>query len=301
VTPLLLLVLAAGEDLRFDPPSPRQGDLLLIYLKSDGPDLGTVELLGYQGAIVRAKGSVYRGAVAVPMEAPIGPQPIQIRLGDRVIPASVDIAARDFDEEELTVGKKFTKKPDAALKARLKKEEEEMDAVWDALPSTSLAFGPVVRPVPGIITGNFGTARVFNGKKKSTHLGLDLNGQEGDPVRAAAGGKVVMSSMRFASGGTLLIDHGGGLFTAYFHLSRRDKKIGDKVDAGELLGAVGKTGRVTGPHLHLAVIVRSVYANGKRAGTARSMYTDPGAFLGLTLGGNEEAPLPADAMFGGGQ
>lgn len=299
-----LLLLALGlipEDVRFDPLSPRQGDLVVFYVRSEAKE-GSAELFGHKVAIFPVGPGLLRGAAPIPMEAELGPQPIELILGEERLRTTVDVSGRTFDQSELTVNKQFTKKPDAALRARLKREEAEMKAVWDAAPSKDLAVGVVVRPVPGEITGNFGTARVFNGKAKSTHLGLDLDGDEGDPVRAALGGKVVLSSLRFASGGTLVIDHGGGLFTLYFHLSRRDKKKGDQVTAGELIGAVGKTGRVTGPHLHLAVVSRVVMTNGKKAGQARSMYVDPQAFLGLTLAGPDAAPAAVDeAPFGGGR
>ncbi len=287
------------EDVRFDPVSPRQGDLVLFYVRSSAKE-GTAELFGNRVPLFPLGPGLLRGAAPIPMEAELGPQPVLLVLGEEQMTATVDVSGRSFDQSELTVAKEFTKKPDKALKARLKREAAEMKAVWDAAPSRSLAVGPVVRPVPGEVTGNFGTARVFNGKAKSTHLGLDLDGEEGDPVRSVAEGTVALSSLRFASGGTLVIDHGGGLYSMYFHLSRRDKKRGERVTAGELIGAVGKTGRVTGPHLHLAIVSRVEIPNGKKPGQARSMYVDPQAFLGLTLGGQEPALAPVEeASFGG--
>lgn len=287
------------EDVRFDPVSPRQGDLVLLYVRSSAKE-GTAELFGHQVPLFPLGPGLLRGAAPIPMEADLGPQPFLLNLGEEQMTATVDVSGRTFDQSELTVSKEFTKKPDRALKARLKREAAEIKAVWDAAPSRSLAVGPVVRPVPGVTTGNFGTARVFNGKTKSTHLGLDLDGEEGDPVRSVAEGKVVLSSLRFASGGTLVIDHGGGLYSMYFHLSRRDKKRGERVTAGELIGAVGKTGRVTGPHLHLAIVSRVVIMDAKKTGQARSMYVDPQAFLGLTLGGPEPTSAPEEeASFGG--
>ncbi|MEO1335269.1 MAG: peptidoglycan DD-metalloendopeptidase family protein, partial [Myxococcota bacterium] len=98
-----------------------------------------------------------------------------------------------------------------------------------------------------------------------------------------AHGRVVMSDMRWGSGGTLILDHGGGLFTSYFHLSKRHVENGQVVRRGERIGDVGKSGRVTGPHLHFGVAIRAVWAEGKRKGEARSLYVDPEGFWKLTF------------------
>ena len=115
---------------------------------------------------------------------------------------------------------------------------------------------------------NFGARRVFNGKTRSRHAGLDVAAPAGAPVVAAAGGRVALAGNFYFSGGSVVLDHGEGLFTMYFHLSRLDVKEGETVAAGQLLGAVGATGRATGPHLHWAA----------RLGSAR---IDPAALLAL--------------------
>jgi murein DD-endopeptidase MepM/ murein hydrolase activator NlpD len=98
--------------------------------------------------------------------------------------------------------------------------------------------------------GNFGSRRVYNGKTTGFHAGLDMAAPKGTPVAAAADGRVALAGDLYFSGGTVLLDHGGGLFTQYMHLSRIDVKDGDVVARGTILGLVGATGRVTGPHLH---------------------------------------------------
>ena len=106
------------------------------------------------------------------------------------------------------------------------------------------------RPLKAPSSGNFGARRVYNGTIRSFHAGLDLAAAEGTPVAAAGDGRVVLAGDLYFSGGTVLLDHGAGLFTQYFHLSRIDVKEGDAVVKGARLGASGHTGRVTGPHLH---------------------------------------------------
>jgi murein DD-endopeptidase MepM/ murein hydrolase activator NlpD len=96
----------------------------------------------------------------------------------------------------------------------------------------------------------FGVSRVFNGVVRSRHLGVDFAGARGAPVRAANRGVVALVADLYLSGTTLLIDHGAGLVTGYLHLSRALVAPGDTVARGQLIGRVGASGRVTGPHLH---------------------------------------------------
>ncbi|MDR2695609.1 MAG: M23 family metallopeptidase [Deltaproteobacteria bacterium] len=107
------------------------------------------------------------------------------------------------------------------------------------------------RPVPGEISSAFGLRRIFNGQPRSQHKGLDLRGAAGTPVLAMADGTVALAEELYFSGNVVYLDHGLGLFSMYAHLSAIDVRPGQQVSAGQALGKVGSTGRVTGPHLHL--------------------------------------------------
>ena len=108
-----------------------------------------------------------------------------------------------------------------------------------------------MRPVPGRISGNFGGQRVMNGIKKNPHGGMDIAAPVGTPVAAASDGRIVLAEPDlFYSGNVIIIDHGYSLFTIYAHLNEIDVVKGQTVKKGEIIGKVGKTGRVTGPHLH---------------------------------------------------
>jgi murein DD-endopeptidase MepM/ murein hydrolase activator NlpD len=106
-------------------------------------------------------------------------------------------------------------------------------------------------PAEGRISGVFGSQRILNGKPKNPHSGVDVAAPEGDPIVAPADGKIVLAEPdMYFNGNMVFIDHGHGLKTAYLHMSRIDVKVGQLVKRGEQIGAIGQTGRVTGPHLH---------------------------------------------------
>jgi murein DD-endopeptidase MepM/ murein hydrolase activator NlpD len=280
-----MAVTSTAPPVRFWPSEPRLGDLLSIYVEELRPEVvgGVVSVFGYRAELVRVSRRHLRALAGVPIDITPKGYPVVIDLGSRKLSAEVVVVDRPFDSSTLSVSARFTRRPSKELQTRLAEEQRRWSLMWKPEPGAPRFFGAIHRPVDGIETSPFGTRRVFNGKTKSRHYGLDLEGATGDPVRAAQGGKIVMSSMRWTSGGTLVIDHGGGLFTAYFHLSRRYKKVGDWVKAGERIGLVGMTGRVTGPHLHLAVMVRMA----RPGRSARALYVDPAQFLGLNFPGED--------------
>ena len=119
-----------------------------------------------------------------------------------------------------------------------------------------------IMPVEGRISGKFGGQRIMNGKKMNPHQGLDIAAPEGTPVKAASDGVVTLNAPNtFYSGNVIVIDHGQGLQTIYAHLQKMNVKKGQKVKQGEVIGTVGKTGRVTGPHLHWGASLRGTRFN----------------------------------------
>ena len=109
------------------------------------------------------------------------------------------------------------------------------------------------------VSGVFGTARVFNGVKKSQHTGLDFRVSTGTPIHATNHGTVILARPLYFEGNCVMVDHGQGLLTMYLHLSEFKVKEGDQVQAGQVLGLSGGTGRATAPHLHFAVRWRGEY------------------------------------------
>jgi len=104
--------------------------------------------------------------------------------------------------------------------------------------------------VQGRVSGRFGNQRIYNGIPGSAHSGMDIAAPDGTPVTAPASGRVTFTGDLYLTGGTILLDHGHGISSNFLHLSRMDVQLGDEVEQGQVLGAVGATGRATGPHLH---------------------------------------------------
>ena len=128
-----------------------------------------------------------------------------------------------------------------------------MKSLWEALPSTPLWNGPFLRPVPGEVVGPFGQRSIINDQPRSPHSGVDLKGERGAPVRAINHGQVVLTDDHFFTGLTVVMDHGGGIQSMYFHLNRIAVQKGQVATKGQIIGFVGSTGRATGPHLHWGI------------------------------------------------
>lgn len=159
------------------------------------------------------------------------------------------IEARAFPTEHLKVESRYVEPP-AAVQKRIEADRARTAAVYQRRTARALPESPLVRPVPGGISSPFGKRRVYNGQPRSPHSGVDLRAKTGDPVLAAAPGHVALAADLYFSGNTVILDHGGGFFTIYAHLSRLLVAEGDDIDAGARVGLAGATGRVTGPHLH---------------------------------------------------
>lgn len=163
------------------------------------------------------------------------------------------VVAADFPNERLSVAPEFTRPPDSALAARIARENAQSREVSrEALRTPRLWRDPFQAPRDGRVTSGYGTGRVFNGEVRSRHLGVDFDGVVGAPVRAANRGVVALVGDFYYAGRVIYLNHGGGVVTAYLHLSEALVAAGDTVDAGRVIGRVGRSGRVTGPHLHWA-------------------------------------------------
>lgn len=175
--------------------------------------------------------------------------------GTAVGEASLTVTPRKFPRRTLRVNPAFVNPPPALLK-RIVAESRFVREVYDNSATTRLWSGPWQRPVPHRANSRFGSRSVFNGQPRSPHSGTDLLSPAGTPVRAPNAGRVVVAREMYFNGNIVIIDHGLGVFSQLAHLSRIDVEEGALVEAGQVVGLVGATGRVTGAHLHWGLRVR---------------------------------------------
>lgn len=253
----LMLLAGALHVTRAEPTAP---------LPRDARIPGGVAVLalpaGYrQGDVVR-----YRGRRVLVVDLPDGPKAV-VGIPLSATPGltsavwegaagatrlAFTVTAHDYPAQRITIADPEKVTPSGANLARIQREQAEILAAFRTRSERTPQL-PLVLPVQGPLSSNFGLRRFINGQPRSPHSGIDVAAGTGTPVRAPADGRVLRVGDYFFTGHTVFLDHGGGLVTLYCHLSRVDVGQGDELTAGTVLGAVGATGRATGPHLHWAV------------------------------------------------
>ncbi len=161
----------------------------------------------------------------------------------------IAVEGTTYPSSSLSVDPRYSSPPPEVLE-RIRRESALVRRTLETVTPEWRIEGPFRAPRPLDVTSPFGQARMFNGELRSRHTGVDLRGRTGEPVYAAAAGRVALARELYFAGNAVFIDHGLGVYTGYYHLSRIEVEEGDEVDAGTLLGEVGATGRVTGAHLH---------------------------------------------------
>ena len=174
----------------------------------------------------------------------------------------VPVDSGAFGFEQLSVDPRFSAQPDSALQDRIRREARAARRVYEQSHDTERLWrGAFGRPIDGRITSPYGKGRMFNGTLRSRHLGTDFDGEAGDTVRAVNRGVVALVGDFYYSGNVVYVDHGAGLVTVYMHMSQILVVVGDTLRTGDVIGRVGATGRVTGPHLHLSAKYGTVTVN----------------------------------------
>lgn len=245
----MLWVLAAllVQDITWQPATPRQGALIVI----SAPSAITGQVAGEQLHFHNGKAFA---AVPLTTNDSIRVQTLSIRWDGAVIghSASVPVAVRKVPvNEQVNAAERFTAPPDSALQVRIDAERAlSREASLHAHQVPRLWSQPFMRPRTARITSVFGSGRRVNGVWRSRHYGLDIAGSKGAPVRVSNRGVVALVGNFFYGGNSIFVHHGDGIMTVYHHLSQVLVAVGDTVERGQLIGKVGATGRVTGPHLH---------------------------------------------------
>jgi len=209
-----------------------------------------------------SEGDRWSGWTMVPLDAEAGHAPVELSgetTAGRVVSFErlVRIEPKQFPEEDLQVNQKYVTPP-REVEERLARERARLAEIYARRSPLPPAPEPFVRPVPGRPTSTFGTRRFFNGEPRDPHSGLDLDADTGVEVLAAGAGDVVMARELYYSGNLVILDHGGGLFTLYAHLSKMLVSEGQRIEPAQVVGLVGATGRVTGPHLHWGAKIGSL-------------------------------------------
>jgi len=194
--------------------------------------------------------------VGIALAAKPGPAHITVRGDDGARQLVYTVAPKRYAEQRLTVAPRTVdlSPQDQARYERERAHQETVTAAFSEPLPQALAL-QMRAPVPGRRSSSFGLRRVFNGQARNPHSGMDIAASQGTPVTAPLPGRVIDTGDYFFNGNTVWLDHGGGLLSMLCHLSAIDVKPGDVLKTGERLGAVGATGRATGPHLHWSVML----------------------------------------------
>jgi murein DD-endopeptidase MepM/ murein hydrolase activator NlpD len=249
---LLLGLLIGGLAAAAPQNSTRPGGVAIV-------DLGSVEqaapvaTFDDKPVLVMRDGDRWKAVVGIPLDTE--PGSLMVNVGeDRV---TVPIIEHAYAEQRLTVKNQSHVTPDQAQLDRIGSERKIIDAALNNFRQVPVETISLAAPVDGPRGSSFGKRRFFNDQPRAPHKGMDIAAAEGVPISAPLKGIVTATGDYFFNGNTVIIDHGQGYVTMYCHLSEIDVEKGQQVTAGEAIGAVGATGRVTGPHLHFGT-----YLNG---------------------------------------
>ncbi len=207
-----------------------------------------VDADGHRALVVR-DGSEWIAIVGIPLAAPVGTRTVTVKSAGDSRSIEFTVGPKQYPTQSLTVPPAQVNLSKQDL-ARFERERTRIDAVlsrWTDHTPDDLQFDA---PVPGPRSSSYGSRRVFNGEARSPHTGMDIAAPVGTPVLAPAAGVVADVGDYFFDGNTVFVDHGSGFISMYCHLNAVDVKPGQRIAAGARIGAVGMTGRVTGPHLH---------------------------------------------------
>lgn len=253
----IVLSLFSVSSLAIDLPrsSPVPGGIAVLPLNLPS-GAQTAPHAYYEGrrVMVLRNGATWQALVGIPLSSNPGTHVLEVKNGDQTL-TRVSFTVRDkrYPSQHLTIKDQRKVEPSAADLARIEKETVEINRALEQWTDQTDMPVNFLQPVEGRPSDSFGFRRYFNGQPRKPHSGMDIAADSGAPVRAPAAGRVIATGDYFFNGNTIFIDHGQGLITLYCHLSRIDVRPGQAVQRGDIIGAVGMTGRVTGPHLHWGV------------------------------------------------
>ena len=228
------------------------GGVATFKLPGSADQVPTVTFSGRPVMVVR-QGDAWLAIVGIGLTIEPGEYHLEVQqpgLGEKQLPFAV--SAKEYAVQQLKVAPgqvNLSPENEERVKVESAKVRAALDGFTPAAPTTLR----LDQPVPGRRSSSFGLRRMFNGESRAPHSGMDIAAPTGTPIKAPLDGRVVDVGSYFFNGNNVLIDHGRGLVTMYCHLSKIGVKVGQELKRGDVLGEVGATGRVTGPHLHWGV------------------------------------------------
>lgn len=258
---ICLLLLSFASIVSATEPSLRPGGLAIIEIG----DIGSTKpqaLMNGKPVLVMKRDGKWLAVAGIPLDAE--PGTLSITVGSDEKQFSVNEHA--YREQRITVENKSYVEQSQEQLDRIWSERKIIDAVLTSFTDKPVDGLSLAAPVPGTQSSSFGYRRFFNEQPRSPHKGMDISASSGEPIIAPRAGEIAATGNYFFNGNTVLIDHGQGFVTMYCHLSEIAVVEGTSVEVGDVIGAVGATGRVTGPHLHFGT-----YLNGTAV--------DPAIFL----------------------
>jgi murein DD-endopeptidase MepM/ murein hydrolase activator NlpD len=239
--------------------SLQPGEVVLLTVRSDKPLRSMVaNVLGRSYLFFAADGAlVWKSLVGIDLGDKAGRYTVHIegtRADGSTIrgEAALIVRPKNFPTRHLTVDEKFATPPKEE-EERIQAEARRVQSIFASANPQRLWDGPFIIPVPGRPVSNFGKRSIVNGKPRNPHSGTDFSGAVGTPIASPNAGRVVLAANLYFSGNTVILDHGLGLYSYLAHLSEMEVRGGESIVKGDLVGKVGATGRVTGPHLHWSV------------------------------------------------
>jgi murein DD-endopeptidase MepM/ murein hydrolase activator NlpD len=243
----------SDHDIKLNPSAIGQGGAGLLSVQNTG---GTRPEVTWRGKeitmLLNSSNGMWTGFIGTDLTTGPGRYTLQIRCTDEVLTRSITVLPKDYGIRRFTVSEEMEALDPTTL-SRVREEAGRMRELFLVSHDQPLWRGRWIRPVNGGIVSPFGCRTVINELERSPHSGVDLKAAEGTPIRAANKGRVALVGDHFFGGLSVVIDHGGGIHSMYFHLSRVSVKVGQVVERGETIGFSGSSGRATGPHLHFGI------------------------------------------------